>query len=88
MEVDSSEKESCVNSFSEDDDNDSPNQVRVNQDLIEKDGTVCQVLTTSNVQRERLQQQNIQRFQPGSTAFATSRYMESNPLSSFRVLFD
>ena len=87
VELDSSGEESDVSS-SEDDDNDPPNQVQVNQDLIGKDGTVWQALATSHVQRGRLQQQNILSFKPGPTSFATSRIMESSPLSSFRVLFD
>ena len=88
VELDLSGEESGVNSSSEDDDNDPPNQGQVNQVLIEKDGTVLQALATSHLQRERLQQQNILSFKPGPTAFATSRIMESSPLSSFRVLFD
>ena len=62
--------------------------MQVNQDLIGKDGTIWQALATSHVQRGRLQEQNIPSFKPGPTAFATSKIMESSPLSSFRVLFD
>ena len=47
-----------------------------------------QALAGSHVQRGRLQQQNILNFKPGSTAYATSRIIESSPLSSFRILFD
>ena len=87
VELDSSGEESGVSS-SEDDDNNPPNQVQVNQDLIGKDRTVRQALATSHVEHGHLQQQNILSFKPGPTAFATSRIMESSPLSSFRVLFD
>ena len=62
--------------------------MQVNQDLIGKDRTVWQALVTSHVQHGCLQQQNILSFKPGPTAFATSRIMESSPLSSFHVLFD
>ena len=41
VELDSNGEESGVSS-SEDDDNDPPNQVQVNQDFIGKDGTVWQ----------------------------------------------
>ena len=85
VELNSSGEESGVNSFREDDDNDPPNQVQVNQILIGKDGTVLQALATSHLQRGRLQQQNILSFKPGPTAFATSRIMESSPLLSFRT---
>ena len=87
VELDSSGEESGVSSC-EDDENDPPNQVQVNQDLIGKDGTVWQALATSHLQGGRLQQQNILSFKPGPTAFVTSRIMESSPLSSFRDLFD
>ena len=79
VELDSSGEESGVSS-SEDDDNDPPNRVQVNQDFIGKDGTVWQALATSHVQRRRLQQQNIRSFKPSPAAFATSRIMESSPL--------
>ena len=55
MELDSSGEESGVNSSSEDDDNDPPNQVQVNQDLIGKDGIIWQALATSYAQRGSLQ---------------------------------
>lgn len=87
-ELDSSEEESDVDSSGEDDDSDSQNPMQVNQDLIGKDGTLWQALAISHVQRGRLQEQNILSFKPGPTAFATSRIIESSPLSSFRVLFD
>ena len=88
MELDSSGEESDVASPSGDDDSDLQNQVQVNQDLIGKDGTAWQALAISYVQQGRLQQQNILSFEPGPTAFATSRITESCPLSSFRGLFD
>ena len=88
MEFDLSGEESGVNNSSEDDDNDPPNQLQVNQHLIGKDRTVWQDLATSHIQRGRLQQQNILRFKPCPAAFATSIITESSPLSSFRVLFD
>ena len=78
VELDSSGEESNVDSPSEDDNSDSQNQVQVNQDLIEKDGTAWQTLTISHVQRGRLQQQNILSFKPGPTAFATSRITENS----------
>ena len=86
-ELDSSGKESDVDSLSEDDDSDLQNQVRVNQDLIGKDETVWQALAIFHVQQGRLQQKNILSFKPGTTAFATSRISKSIPLSLFRVLF-
>ena len=60
----------------------------VNQNLIEKNGTVWQFFDASHVQRRHSQQQNILNFKPGPTAFATSRIMDSNSLASFYVLFD
>ena len=88
-ELDSSGEESDVDSPSEDDSNNLQNQVQVNQDLIEKDGTAWQTLAISHVQRWSLQQLNILSFKPGTTAFVTSRISE-NSLSTVivRVLFD
>ena len=65
-------EKSDVDSPSEDDDSNLQNQVQVNQDLIKKYGTAWQTLAIFHVQRGRLQQQNILRFKPGPTAFATS----------------
>ena len=87
-ELDLDGEKSDVDSPSEDDDSDLQNQVKVNQDLIGKDGTAWQALAISHVQRGRLQQKNILSFKPGPTAFATSRITESRPLPLFRVLFD
>ena len=87
VEIDFSDREDS-DSSNEDDDSDLQNPVKVNQDLIEKDGTAWQVLAGSHKQRGRLQQQNILNFKPSPTAYATSRIIESSPLLSFRVLFD
>ena len=58
-----------------------------NLGLIGKDGTAWQALASFYVLRGRLQQQNIQNFKPGPTAYATSRIIESSPMSSYRALF-
>ena len=85
VELDLSGEESNVDSPSKDDNSNSQNQVQVNQDLIEKDGTAWQTLAISHVQRGRLQQQNILSFKPGPTVFTTSRITESPFLNLFNV---
>ena len=82
--IDFSEGEDS-DSSSEDDDGDLRNPVQINQDWIGKDGTVWQAFAGYHVQRVRLQQQNILNFKPGPTSYATSRIVESSPLSSFCV---
>ena len=77
-ELDSNGKEWNFDSPNEDDNSNSQNQVQVNQDLMEKDGTAWQTLAISHVQRGRLQQQNILSFKPGPTAFATSRITKNS----------
>ena len=54
MELDSRREESGVNSSSEDNDNDPPNQMQINQYLIGKDGIIWQALARSYAQRGRL----------------------------------
>ena len=83
-----SDVEAELDSRVEDSDVDIANQAQVNQVLTGKNETVWQDLAISQVQRGRLQQQNILSFKPGANAFTTSRIIERSPLSSFRVLFD
>ena len=53
-----------------------------------KDGSCWQALTPNQAVSGRLQQQNIMRSRPGSTAYAFSRIISDSPLSSFRILFN
>ena len=53
-----------------------------------KDGSCWLALAPNQAIGGRLQQQNIMRIQPGSTAYAASRIIFDSPLSFFRILFN
>ena len=57
------------------------------QHFIRKDGSSWRKLSTFQVQRGRLQQQNVVNVRPGPTAIATNRVIEGSPSSSFRIIF-
>ena len=88
VKLDSSGEVTCVNRDREDVYNNSQIQLQVNQDLIEKDKTVCHTFATSHVQRGRLQQLNILSFKSSPTTFSTSKIIVCNSLESFHGLFN
>ena len=88
--VESDEEPIVTDSSDEDTDHDAVTDSVGNddgvQDFTGKDGSSWQKLSTFQVQRGRLQQQNVVNVMPGPTAFATNCVIEGSP-SSFRVIF-
>jgi len=88
--VESDEEPIVTDSSDEDTDHDAVTDSVGNddgvQDFTGKDGSSWQKLSTFQVQRGRLQQQNVVNVMPGPTAFATNCVIEGSP-SSFRIIF-
>jgi len=89
--VESDEKTTVTDSSDKDTDHVAVTDSNGNDDgvqhFIGKDGSSWRILSTFQVQRGRLQQQNVVNVRPAPTEFATNRVIEGSPSSSFRIIF-